>query len=316
MTANKPKKAFSRIGLALAAGIAVSTVIALLACVPLKDPAVLESIVRTIGPSLTLLLTYVPNFIILLVFWLTVRRMPKAEWQKEEMNFKSLTQVFVMMYAVSTVLNLVGTGLTAAAPAGATRALEMISSLVSTGLPAGFLMVALIAPVVEALIFRKLMLGRIRNYGEKTAIFFSALCFGLFHGNLTQFLYAFSVCLFLGYVYCKTGKVIYTMVMHALLNTISSSVMLLAPMMSDGGRFAALAVILCLLVITALFLTGFAQVIRHLKRKDLRLDNTAPACIPGNEVVSTVYLNPGVSLFVLFSIFTIAMQLLNIQLFG
>ena len=315
MTANKPKKAFSRIGLALAAGIAVSTVIALLACVPLKDPAVLESIVRTIGPSLTLLLTYVPNFIILLVFWLTVRRMPKAEWLKEEMSFKSLTQVFVMMYAVSTVLNLVGTGLTAAAPAGETRALEMISSLVSTGLPAGFLMVALIAPVMEELIFRKLMLDRIRNYGEKTAIFFSALCFGLFHGNLTQFLYAFSVGLFLGYVYCKTGKVIYTMVMHALLNAFSSSLMLLAPAMS-GGRFAALAVILCLLVIAALFLTGFAQVIRHLKRKDLRLDNAAPACIPGNEVVSTVYLNPGVSLFVLFSIFTIAMQLLNIQLFG
>ena len=316
MTANKPKKAFSRIGLALAAGIAVSTVIALLACVPLKDPAVLESIVRTIGPSLTLLLTYVPNFIILLVFWLTVRRMPKAEWLKEEMSFKSLTQVFVMMYAVSTVLNLIGTGLTAAAPAGETRALEMISSLVSTGLPAGFLMVALIAPVMEELIFRKLMLDRIRNYGEKTAIFFSALCFGLFHGNLTQFLYAFSVGLFLGYVYCKTGKVIYTMVMHALLNTISSSVMLLAPMMSGGGRFAALAVISCLLVIAALFLTGFVQVIRHLMRKDLRLDNTTPACIPGNEVVSTVYLNPGVSLFVLFSIFTIAMQLLNIQLFG
>ncbi len=309
---NTSKRVFSRIGLALVAGYLAMISVGSLFLVQLVSVVGLETLAKTLGPSLTILLTYVPNVAFLLVFWLVIRTIPRSEWQGEQMSFRSLTQIFVMMYVVSSVLNLLGQAVSRAAPAGGTEALDLISEVVTSGLPIGILMTVLIAPVVEELVFRKLMLDRIRNCGEKTAIVFSALCFGLFHGNLTQFLYAFSVGLFLGYVYCKTGKVLYTMIMHALLNLISSSIMLLLPALEGGNAKLLLAATALFVLILAV--SGVIQLIRHLKRRDLHLDNSMETCIPKGEVLKTVYLNPCVMLFVLCYSASIVMDLLKISL--
>lgn len=74
------------------------------------------------------------------------------------------------------------------------------------------------APLVEEIIFRKMFIDRLRGHGEKFAIFVSALCFGLFHGNFSQFFYAFGVGLIFGYIYSKTGKIWYTISLHAATN--------------------------------------------------------------------------------------------------
>lgn len=309
---NTSKRVFSRIGLALVAGYLAMIGVGSLFLVQLVSVVGLETLAKTLGPSLTILLTYVPNVAFLLVFWLVIRTIPRSGWQGEQMSFRSLTQIFVMMYVVSSVLNLLGQAVSRAAPAGGTEALDLISEVVTSGLPIGILMTVLIAPVVEELVFRKLMLDRIRNCGEKTAIVFSALCFGLFHGNLTQFLYAFSVGLFLGYVYCKTGKVLYTMIMHALLNLISSSIMLLLPALEGGNAKLLLAATALFVLILAV--SGVVQLIRHLKRRDLHLDNSMETCIPKGEVLKTVYLNPCIMLFVLCYSASIVMDLLKISL--
>ena len=311
MTASK--KTFTFIGLALICAYAVVFAFSKFVFTPLLLNIGLEKLVSTIGPSMTLLLTDVPNMIFLLIFWLVIRRIPKSGWQAESMSFKSLFQVFVMMYAVSTVFNLIGTAVSKAAPAGGTEQLDMINTMVSSGVPAGLMITVLIAPVVEELIFRKLMLDRIRNYGEKTAIVFSAICFGLFHGNLTQFLYAFSVGLFLGYVYCKTGKVHYTMIMHALLNLFSSMIMLLVPLLKAGPLGMVIVTVLALMI-AVMFVMGFVQLISHLRKKDLRLDNTMMTAIPSGEVVKTVYLNPCIMVFMLYCTTMIVTGLLNISL--
>ena len=307
------KKTFTRIGLALIIAYAVIFAFSRFVFMPLLLKADMAKLVETIGPSLTLLLTDVPNMIFLLVFWLVIRRIPKSDWQKESLSFKSMFQIFVMMYAVGTVFNLVGTFISKAAPAGGTEQLDMINKMVSSGLPTGIMMTVIIAPILEELIFRKLMLDRIRNYGEKTAIVFSALCFGLFHENLTQFLYAFIIGLFLGYVYCKTGKVLYTMIMHALVNLISSSIMLLLPMLSNGTRGKVILAVMAV-TIAVLFVMGVVQLIRHLRKRDFRLDNTMLTAIPSGEVVKTVYLNPCVMLFIAYSTTSIVLGLMNIIL--
>lgn len=307
------KKTFTRIGLALIIAYAVIFAFSRFVFAPLLLKADMAKLVETIGPSLTLLLTDVPNMIFLLVFWLVIRRIPKSDWQKESLSFKSMFQIFVMMYAVGTVFNLVGTFISKAAPAGGTEQLDMINKMVSSGLPTGIMMTVIIAPILEELIFRKLMLDRIRNYGEKTAIVFSALCFGLFHENLTQFLYAFIIGLFLGYVYCKTGKVLYTMIMHALVNLISSSIMLLLPMLSNGTRGKVILAVMAVTV-AVLFVMGVVQLIRHLRKRDFRLDNTMLTAIPSGEVVKTVYLNPCVMLFVVYTTTSIVLGLMNINL--
>ena len=307
------KKTFTFIGLALICAYAVINALSKFVLAPLLLKADLAKLVETIGPSLTLLLTDIPNMIFLVVFWLVIRRIPKSDWQKETLSFKSMFQIFVMMYAVGTVFNLVGTYISQAAPAGGTEQLDMINAMVTSGIPTGIMMTVVIAPILEELIFRKLMLDRIRNYGEKTAIVFSALCFGLFHGNLTQFLYAFMIGLFLGYVYCKTGKVLYTMIMHALVNLISSSVMMFMPMVSFGA-IGTVIVLSLGVVVAALLIMGFVQLIIHLRKKDLRLDNSMMTAIPSGEVVKTVYLNPCVLVFLAYTTAGILTGLMNISL--
>ncbi len=307
------KKTYSRVGLALIAASLLILVFSRTVLVPLLLKTDISLLLQTIGPTLILLLTDIPNILFLLVFWLIIRKIPKSEWRKEPLAFSSMFQIFVMMYAVSTAVNFIGMAISKVSPAGGSEQLNMIGEMVTSGLPAGILMTVVLAPVVEELIFRKLMLDRIRNHGEKTAIIFSALCFGLFHGNLTQFLYAFSVGLFLGYVYCKTGKVLYTMVMHALLNLFSSLLMLAGPMLGKGAAGILLLVVFGLMIVT-MFVLGFIHLIRHLRRKDLRTDDAMLTAIPKGKIAKTVYLNPCVLLFVLFYTSEIVLNLLNITL--
>lgn len=86
-----------------------------------------------------------------------------------------------------------------------------------------FVIAVLIAPTAEELLFRKLLTERIVKYGELAAVLASGLFFGLFHGNLNQFSYAFLLGLFLGFIYVKTGKLRYTIGLHMAINFIGSS---------------------------------------------------------------------------------------------
>ncbi|MCR5099584.1 MAG: CPBP family intramembrane metalloprotease [Lachnospiraceae bacterium] len=129
--------------------------------------------------------------------------------------------------------------------------------------------------------------------------------------------FAFSVGLFLGYVYCRTGKVIITMIMHAVTNGLGSVVMLLIPMMENGGDEnigIVLALLAAILVILIMMISGFVLLYRWIKQKRFHPDNSMSTCIPQNEVVKTIYFNPGVILFYTLCIIAIVMDLFNIEM--
>lgn len=63
-----------------------------------------------------------------------------------------------------------------------------------------FLYSALVAPVVEELIFRGAILKTLEPYGKWFALLASSLLFGLMHGNFAQIPFAFAVGMILGYV--------------------------------------------------------------------------------------------------------------------
>lgn len=95
------------------------------------------------------------------------------------------------------------------------------TQVTGSGLWANFILLALAAPILEEIVFRKLILGHLTAYGTGIAIFCSAFIFALIHCNLYQFFYAFFIGLVLGAVYCRTGRVIYTILLHALFNLYS-----------------------------------------------------------------------------------------------
>ena len=94
-----------------------------------------------------------------------------------------------------------------------------IDSLLGTSNPwVVFVCVCVLAPIFEELIFRKILIDRLSTFGDGIAIVFSAVAFGLFHGNITQFIYATAVGIILGYLYTLTRRIEHTVVLHAILN--------------------------------------------------------------------------------------------------
>ena len=74
------------------------------------------------------------------------------------------------------------------------------------------------APVFEELACRKVLLDRLHPYGEGFAAAASGLLFGILHGNSSQFFLAFLVGVLFAMVYLRTGKIIYTMLLHGIIN--------------------------------------------------------------------------------------------------
>lgn len=104
--------------------------------------------------------------------------------------------------------------------------------LENSSLLMNFLVTSLIAPVIEEFLFRKLLIDRTRQFGEGLAVVLSALLFGLFHANLYQFFYAFGLGMLFAYLYIRTGRLRYPIVLHMLINFMGA---VLAPLME---RFA------------------------------------------------------------------------------
>ncbi len=80
------------------------------------------------------------------------------------------------------------------------------------------LYIAILPPVIEEFIFRGALFQGFRNCGLFKTAFFTALMFGLAHGNLNQFMYAFAIGMFLAYLVEASGSVFASMLAHALIN--------------------------------------------------------------------------------------------------
>ena len=81
-----------------------------------------------------------------------------------------------------------------------------------------WLLAIIVAPIFEELVFRKLVLDRIGSFGETPAVLCSALIFGLAHQNAGQFFLAFLLGVLFARIYLHTGKIVYTMVLHFMIN--------------------------------------------------------------------------------------------------
>ncbi len=99
--------------------------------------------------------------------------------------------------------------------------LELFSRLFESdmGLWGGIVRVVIIAPIVEELIFRGvIMAGFMRNYKAGSAIFYSALLFALFHLNPWQFPSTLLLGMILGWVRIRTGSILACISGHAIHN--------------------------------------------------------------------------------------------------
>ncbi len=98
--------------------------------------------------------------------------------------------------------------------------------------PGMVLYVAVVAPVVEELLFRGAVLRSFQPFGKRFAIVFSALLFGLFHGNLVQIPFAFLTGLVLGYTAVEYS-IAWAMLLHFINNGIFSLLLYPVPVLQN-----------------------------------------------------------------------------------
>lgn len=92
----------------------------------------------------------------------------------------------------------------------------------SGGIIVELLSIVVLGPVVEELCFRGLIYRRMRERCPvKLSMFFSALIFALFHGNLVQGIYAFILGMFMAFVYERFKNVIAPILFHVGANLFS-----------------------------------------------------------------------------------------------
>lgn len=93
---------------------------------------------------------------------------------------------------------------------------------------------ALLPAFFEEFLFRGILMGQLRRWGDGFAIFFSALLFGLFHGSWTQIPFAFLVGLALGYLVVRTNNIWVSVAVHCFNNTFSAVQGVIRPLVSVG----------------------------------------------------------------------------------
>ena len=158
----------------------------------------------------------------LLAFPITVwyfRMVPKfGSVRNEKWEFSAWVVVFLIGTALAYLGNIVGNLVTEFFNVHSGNYQGLMDMIQDGNMFLTFLTVVIGAPIVEELLFRKFLIDRVIGYGEKCAVLLSGILFGLMHGNLNQFFYAFALgCLF-AYIYCKTGEIRNTIFFHMLIN--------------------------------------------------------------------------------------------------
>lgn len=213
-----------------------------------------------------------------LILWLGMRplaRQPKQPQRK--MGFGQFLGFFCAGRGVSMVLSIVGTLvfllvlLLVRGMDGVGHYLTGLNPLMTLDLGPDMLyslfQVCILAPVVEELMFRKFLLEPLRPFGDKMAILYSGIAFGLLHMDFRQFFYAAALGLFLGYIMVRTNNLWYCIGLHFVIN-VSSSVLL--PLLdeiyvSSAALLLAVGWTLLLLALSVLGLVLFFIYVRRIK---------------------------------------------------
>ncbi len=322
------KKDFSKLGLMFLAGSAViyAAQMVVSKIVGLINPALLED--STWGLVFAVLPLYLIGMPILIML---VKKIPGTAPEQHEMKVWHLIVAFVMCYAIMYCSNLVGVGLVGIVSLikGAPVNNLILNIATSANMGVTFFYMVICAPIMEEYIFRKLIVDRTLRYGQGVAVVVSGLMFGLFHGNLSQFVYAATLGMFFAFIYVKTGKLKYSIILHMIINFMGSilGVLILkaidieafteisasgnpdeimAFVMNNIGGWVLYFVYICFIL--AMVVTGIVLLIVFRKRFKVE---SGEVSIPKGERFSTIFLNFGMLVYSLFWIAMIVVQLVQ-----
>ncbi len=263
------------------------------------------------------------------LLFLMTKGMKKREYTKSKMSISELLIVFIVAKGAITVGSYVGQLLNSFISAVLGKDIvDGTSELIEQSpIWLTILIAVIIGPIIEELIFRKLMIDRLGRYGNMLAITVSAIAFGLFHGNFYQFFYAALLGFILGYVYIRTGNVIYSTVLHMIINFLGSVAVMpiikaaerlteLQELAMAGGEFDFAELYRALTIVGSyeivellLSISGIIIGIKLLTSKAVKVSKECEYMLPKERTVSTVMLNTGTVLYIVLSLILFAVSI-------
>jgi membrane protease YdiL (CAAX protease family) len=143
-----------------------------------------------------------------------------VDW-KVKMSVPNVLMWFGAAYVLQTIGYVIVLGLDFIMRQGKMHILQpevSVESATGIGYVVSMLTICVIAPVFEELLFRNLILERMRVLGDKTAIIVTGVLFGIFHGNIPQAVQIALVGILLCYV-AVHFSLWWAIVLHILNNT-------------------------------------------------------------------------------------------------
>ncbi len=182
----------------------------------------------------------------------------------KEVSRQVLLVAVVFVFAAMYVLNLL------IEQAGIPNTMEDTFIAMSRN-PFGLLSIALLAPILEEMLFRGAIEGRMLRMFRNpwTAIVVSSLIFGVVHMNPAQIPFAFLLGMMFGWLYYRTGSMLPGIVGHVLNNSVAAANMILYGNATLEEQVQdKLSMWLWAAVAFAVFIVATAWLNRHLKKQE------------------------------------------------
>ena len=217
------KKHFSKVGLILFIGTILIYTVQIIAMVIASNVPFIAG-----NANLAFITAMLPMYIIAFpIIFLLFKKIPSQfTGEKKKMRISHLLIALSICYAATYVCNIIGTLITTVVGIIKQSPVQnVLAELTGSINPlTTFFIIVVCAPVMEELLFRKFLISRTARYGEGVAVVLSGILFGLFHGNLNQFAYAFTLGVLFGFVYVKTQNILYPIIFHVAINFFGSFV--------------------------------------------------------------------------------------------
>lgn len=327
---NTAKKQFSRLGLMFFLGTLIIYAAQLIpmTIVQLVKPEWLDN------PDISLILSVLPLYLVgmPLLILLVKKGVPAEQIERHSISGGKFAVAAIMCFGLVYLTNIIANVMTFFIGLIKGNVVNNVIANVAMSVSIWLvvLYMVLIAPFMEEYVFRKLIVDRTVKYGQGVAVLMSGLMFGLFHGNLNQFVYAFALGSFLAFLYVKTGNLKITIALHMMINFMGGVVSVLALKGLDmeayqeaflsgdtalitaylGGHLGGLLLYgIYLFFVVGMIIAGGVLIIIALAKKRFVLEPGQEA-LPAGKGFSTLLLNPGMILYCIFWISMIIWQLL------
>lgn len=291
---NNPKHVFHKVGFALTIMVIIVQIIqtALVTIMNLVKPELMQE-------------AWAPWVLIIIGFYLTafpvyrllMKKVPdSSKGEPTSLTISNMVVLFFICMATTYLFNFLTLGINALIGLlkGSSVGNPLGDAVASSNMLYTFICVGILAPIVEEITFRGIMINKISRYGDKVAIWISALAFGLFHLNLSQFFYATALGVIFGYVTVKTKRIRYSIILHMLINIIGSVVMPTLALSTNP----ALVMVAGLLVI---FMIIVGVIFFFKEKKHIVLENGTDIIEPSTRK-KTIYGNGGMLAYIILCI--------------